>query len=52
MEISVNVKENLLSDFGVIHVQEFLQRQLQLFELQLSANRISKYLKENKDYPR
>ena len=49
MEISVNVKENLLSDFGVIHVQEFLQRQLQLFELQLSANRISKYLKENKN---
>ena len=48
MEITVNVKENMLSDFGLIHIQEFLQRQLQLYELQISANRITNYLKENK----
>jgi len=44
MEISINVKDNLLKDFGIIHVQEFLQRQLQLYELQISANRITKHL--------
>ena len=49
MEISINVKENLLSDFGAIHVQEFLQGQLQLFELQVSANKISKHLQESKN---
>ena len=48
MEITVNVKENLLSDFGLIHIQEFLQRQLQLYELQISANRITNYLQANK----
>ncbi len=46
MEISINVKDNLLKDFGLIHVQEFLQRQLQLYELQISANRITNYLQD------
>lgn len=49
MEISINVKDNLLSDFGIIHIKEFLQRQLQLYELQLSANRITKHMKESKN---
>jgi len=49
MEIRLNVKDNLLSDFGIIHIQEFLQRQLQIYELQLSANKISKYLKKSKE---
>lgn len=48
MEITVNVKENMLSDFGIIHIQEFLQRQLQLYELQISANKITQYLQANK----
>ena len=48
MEIIVNVKENLLSNFGVIHIQEFLQRQLQLYELQISANKITNYLQNSK----
>ena len=46
MEISINVKDNLLKDFGLIHVQEFLQRQMQLYELQISANRITNYLQD------
>ena len=49
MEISINIKDNLLSDFGVIHIRNFLQRQLQLYELQLSANRITKHLKDSKN---
>ena len=49
MEISINVKDSLLSDFGVIHIQEFLRKQLQLYELQLSANKITKHLKNSKN---
>lgn len=49
MQISINVNENLLSDFGVIYIQEFLQRQLELQELQISANRVTKYLKSSKN---
>lgn len=49
MEISINVNDKLLSDFGVIYIQEFLQRQLELRELQLSANHITKYLKASKN---
>jgi len=44
MEISIKVKDSLLKDFGIIHVQEFLQRQIQLYELQISANQITKHL--------
>ena len=49
MKISINVNDNLLSDFGVIYIQEFLQKQLELRELQLSANRITKYLQASKN---
>ena len=49
MEISINIKDNLLSDFGVIHIRDFLQRQLQIYELQLSANHITKHLKDSKN---
>ena len=49
MEIKINIKDNLLSDFGVIHIRDFLQRQLQLYELQLSANSITKHLKDSKN---
>lgn len=35
MEITINVKESSLSDFGLIHIQEFSQRQMQLYELQV-----------------
>ncbi len=44
MEISIQVKDSLLHEFGVLHVREFLQRQMQLFELQLLANNITKHL--------
>ncbi len=49
MQINITVNECLLSDFGLIYIQEFLQKQLELRELQLSANRITKFLqsKEN-----
>ncbi len=49
MQISINVNDSLLSDFGVIYIQEFLQKQVELQELQLSANKITKYLQANKD---
>ncbi len=49
MQISINVNDSLLSDFGVIYIQEFLQKQLELRELQLSANRITKYLQASKN---
>ncbi|RLD50804.1 MAG: hypothetical protein DRJ05_19165 [Bacteroidetes bacterium] len=49
MEISINVNDRLLSDFGVIYIKGFLQKQLELQELQLSANRITKHLQASKN---
>jgi len=48
MEISIKVNESLLSDFGVIYIKEYLQKQIELKELQISANRVSKYLLKEK----
>lgn len=47
MQVSINVNDDLISDFGIIYIQEFLQKQLELHELQISANKITKYLQSN-----
>ena len=46
MNINIQVKNDLLKEFGAIHIQEFLQRQLELYELQVAANKITPYLQE------
>ncbi|MEA3450659.1 MAG: hypothetical protein U9Q83_02005 [Bacteroidota bacterium] len=48
MEIRIKVNDSLLSDFGIIYIQEYLQKQIELKELQISANRVSKYLLDEK----
>ncbi len=49
MEISIKVNDGLLLDFGVIYIQEYLQKQIELKELQISANRITKYIQNEKE---
>jgi hypothetical protein len=48
MEISIKINDSLLSDFGVMYIKEFLQKQVELKELQISANRVTKYLQDEK----
>ena len=49
MEITLNVKDTLLSEFGAIQIKQFLEKQLQLFELQILANNITKKLQSAKN---
>ena len=49
MEIQLKVNDTLLADLGTLYVKQFLEKQLQLLELQLSANKVSKAMQDQKD---
>ena len=46
MEILFNLKESSIKNFGIVHIQNFLENQLHLYELQIAANRLTKALQE------
>jgi len=49
MEIQLKINDTLLADLGTLYVKQFLEKQLQLLELQLSANKVSKAMQDQKD---
>jgi len=49
MQITLDIKETVLKDFGLFQIQNFFQKQLQLLELQLLADKIGSKLSETKD---
>jgi len=49
MEITVKIKDSLITDLGVQHIKNFLQKQLQLYELQLSADKITGYIQQEEN---
>ena len=49
MEIQLKINDTLLADLGTLYVKQFLEKQLQLLELQLSANKVNKAMQDQKD---
>ncbi len=49
MELSVKIKDDLLQTFGVIYIQTYLQKQIQLLELQILSEKLSKTIQESTD---
>lgn len=49
MELSIKVKDDLLQNFGIIYIQTYLQKQIQLLELQFLADKLSATLQESTD---
>lgn len=47
MEITLDVKEKVIKDFGLFQIQSFFEKQLQLLELQLIADNITNKLKQS-----
>jgi len=45
MQITLEIKETVVKDFGLNQIQAFFEKQLQLLELQMLANKISESLK-------
>ena len=46
MQITLDIKETVVKDFGLYQIQHFFEKQLQLLELQLLANKITDKLKQ------
>lgn len=46
MQITLDIKETVIKDFGLFQIQAFFEKQLQLLELQLLANKITDKLKQ------
>jgi len=46
MQITLDIKDTVIKDFGIIQMQAFLEKQLQLLELQMLANKITDKLKQ------
>jgi hypothetical protein len=49
MQITLDIKETVVKDFGLFQIQSFFEKQLQLLELQLLANKITDKLKQSND---
>ncbi len=49
MELSIKIKDDILQSFGIIYVQTYLQKQVQLLELQFLAEKMSTALSESTD---
>jgi len=48
MQITLDIKENTIKDFGLYQIRSFFEKQLQLLELQLQAKKISEALSQSK----
>jgi len=46
MQITLDIKDTVIKDFGIIQMQAFFEKQLQLLELQMLANKITDKLKQ------
>jgi hypothetical protein len=46
MQITLDIKETVIKDFGLFQIQEFFEKQLQLLELQMLANKLTENLKQ------
>ncbi len=46
MQITLDIKETVVKDFGLFQLQSFFEKQLQLLELQLLANKVTDKLKQ------
>ncbi|MCU0392071.1 MAG: hypothetical protein MUE81_13205 [Thermoflexibacter sp.] len=49
MELSIKVKDDLVQTFGAIYIQAYLQKQIQLLELQILAEKLSTSIQEETD---
>lgn len=49
MEILFDIKDSSIKNFGIVHIQKFLDKQLHLYELQVAANKLTKAIQNSPD---
>jgi len=49
MQITLDIKETTVKSFGLYQIQSFFEKQLQLLELQMLANKLTDKLKQAVD---